>query len=153
MIIVALKLISMTCPHCHENLPADYASPWCPYCGKNLATPTALPGKTVSAGRKFKVRLFVGALLLPPSLTLLSAAVMRFILSPNSDNENISPFIGLVGGVGGGIICGVLLGSLFRHPGLRVIFSFLLSLIMIGLGITLCCFGCTLGGYQLRVGG
>ncbi|HXF09286.1 MAG TPA: hypothetical protein VN625_00785, partial [Desulfuromonadaceae bacterium] len=26
----------MSCPHCHENLPASYDSPWCPYCGKNL---------------------------------------------------------------------------------------------------------------------
>lgn len=140
----------MNCPHCLENLPPDYSSPWCPYCGKNLGAP--IPLKQELPPVKFRWRLFLCALLLPVFLTLISAATMRFLILSRPANEGVSPMIALIAGAIGGVICGVMMG--FQTGGnllLRVVLSILMSAIMIAVCITLCFFGCNFGGYQFRI--
>ena len=103
-------------------------------------------------GHRFKWLAFLCALLLPPLLTLLSAAIMRLTLS-SPRNEGLSPLIAVIGGAIGGIICGILLTfratKNIRH---RVVLSVVLSAVMIVVCVSLCFFGCNIGGYQFRIG-
>lgn len=124
----------MTCPHCHKELPEDQKGKRCPFCGWRA--------------RRFNWLIFLCVLLLPALLTLLSAATMHFTLL-NTADDSISPIIGLVGSVVGGIFCGVTLARAFTQTeGTRVALSILFAPIMIIVCLTLSCFGCALGGYN-----
>jgi hypothetical protein len=128
----------MTCPRCQKELPEDQKGKRCPFCG--------------SSGILFHGFIFLCALLLPPLLTLLSAATLRLKL-PHPVNENVSPVIGLIGGGVGGIVCGVLLACrATKSIPLRLALSIVLSGLMIVVCVMLCLFGCSVGGYRMRFG-
>jgi hypothetical protein len=139
----------MNCPHCNQNLPKGYDPPWCPYCGKNLDKPV-LPEQELPP-IKFKWQWFLCSLLAPPLLTLLSATAMRFLISTDSTNENVTPFVALISGAIGGILCGIMLGLQSRSLPARIFLSILMSAIMIPVCIVLCFFGCSIGGYQFSI--
>jgi hypothetical protein len=68
-------------------------------------------------------------------------------------NEGVSPCIGLIGGAIGGVVCGAMLGIQGgRNLPTRIVLSLFASAIMVFICITLCCFGCGIGGYQMRFG-
>lgn len=128
----------MTCPKCQKELPQVQTGNRCPFCEALKA--------------RFHWLVFLCALLLPPLLTLLSAATMRLTLSKPVD-ENVSPVITFIGGGIGGIVCGLLLA--FRATKFipaRVFLAILLSALMIAVCVTLCLFGCSIGGYQFTIG-
>lgn len=139
----------MNCPHCQKELPANYSANWCSFCGKDLPEPASSEQELPPV--KFKWKLFLCVLLAPPLLTLLSAAAMHFLILPDSTNESLTPFVGLIGGGIGGIICGVLIGLQSRNLAARVFLSIFMAAIMIPVCVTLCIFGCTFGGYDFRI--
>jgi hypothetical protein len=142
----------MNCPHCQKEMPEEPGAVRCPFCGKDLAS---LPEDSVGvpAPVKFKGRLFFAALLLPPFLTLISAAIMRLLISPGQVNEAITPTIGLLGAMAGGVTCGVLLGiKAGGNIPARFILSLFFAAMMIIVCVMLCLFGCGLGGYDMRIG-
>jgi hypothetical protein len=146
----------MNCLHCQKELPADNQSPWCPFCGRDLAL-TPKPGKddqTLAARSRpmFRWKLFLCAFLGPVLLTMVSAAVVHFTAVWDR-NEPVTPWIALISGTVGGIVCGILLGCQSRNPAVRAVLVLLMSCIMIVVCIVLCFFGCTFGGYDLRIGG
>jgi len=143
----------MNCQHCQKELPENYGAVYCPFCGKDLALDN--PGALHELPPvRFNGLLFLSALLLPPLLTLLSAALMRFVFLTKPTNEGISPCVALVGGCIGGVICGVLLGmKAGRNLPAKISLSILFSAIMMIVCVALCFFGCGIGGYQMRIGG
>jgi len=140
----------MNCPHCQKELPENYGARWCPFCGKDLpASATYAVEAPPSASLKpVKINwlIFISALLIPPMLTMLSA------LLTGSRNDPVSPVVGLCGGVAAGIYCGVVLGLRFGETSLgRIVCGVLLSMPMVIVCVMLCFFGCTIGGYQIRL--
>ena len=99
----------MNCPHCQKEMPEDHGAAYCPLCGKDLSSEPADLARTLPPV-KFNSLLFFAALLLPPLLTLLSAAAMRYLVSASPVNEGVSVVVGLLSGVIGGAVCGVLVG-------------------------------------------
>lgn len=131
------ELKPMTCLRCQNELPEDHEGNRCPICGASKI--------------RFRWLVFLCALLLPPLLTLVSAAWMRTL--PNPVNENFSPNIAFIGGGIGGIVCGLLLAfRAAKNIPLRVALSIVLSGLMIVVCVALCLCGCTVGGYQFRIG-
>jgi hypothetical protein len=142
----------MNCPHCQKELPEDYSAMWCPFCAKYL-TPKAEPPPPLPSA-KLNWRIFLCALLGPALLTLISAATMRFLISPGSMNEAVTPYVVFICGPIGGVICGVMLGFQGgRNLPVRIILSLVMVTIMIPVCVVLCFFGCGIGGYQMRIGG
>lgn len=134
----------MNCPHCQKELPENQTSLLCPFCGQGLASQIDFLDKSTPV--KFQWPIFLCALLMPPVLTLLSAALHQ------SPNDNVSPMLGMVAGIIGGIICGVMLGfKSSRNIFVRISLSIVMSAIMVVVCIVLCCFGCTAGGYKLEM--
>ena len=121
----------MTCPQCHKELPEDQKGKRCPFCGL--------------LAMRFNWPLFLCGLLLPPILTLIAAvpAIARM-------TEDVSPMVGVLGSVGGGIICGVAyaFGSTDSVPG-RVILGVFASGVMFVVCLMLCLFGCAIGNLAL----
>jgi hypothetical protein len=134
----------MNCSFCKQILPENHAASICPYCGHNL--PSTNPGPATELPPfKIKWLWFWLALIAPPILTALSAALTR-----RSSNEDLSLAVGLIGGGIGGIVCGVVIGiKLGKTTPARVVLSLIFSGIMAVVSIMLCFFGCTMGGYQL----
>jgi hypothetical protein len=127
----------MTCPRCQKELPNDQKGNRCPFCGSSRIL--------------FHWFIFLCALLLPPILTLLSAATVRHTVS-QPVNENISPPIALISGAIGGIVCGFLLAfRATKDIPLRIVLSIVLSALMIVVCVMLCLFGCSVGGYQFTI--
>jgi uncharacterized membrane protein len=122
----------MICPRCQKEMPDDQKGKRCPFCG--------------SPATRVNWWLFLGALLLPPVLTLLSAVMMRLILSDPMAG-GVSLIVGLVGSVVVGIFCSVtLVRGLTGNKGSRVAGLILFAPIMILVCLTLCLFGCAFGG-------
>ncbi len=133
----------MNCSHCKKALPENCSENICPDCKKSF-----LPQHL-----KFNARLFFSALLLPPLITLISAAFFRYVLVVQANQDNTSFLIALIGGGMGGVICGVTLGrKVGKNLPLQIMLSILFAVIFVVVCIMLCCFGCNLGGYQLRFG-
>lgn len=64
---------------------------------------------------------------------------------------DLAPTIVMIGGSAGGIICGVLLGKRFgKSVETRIVLGLVLSAIMVVVCVTMSCFGCLAGGYQLN---
>jgi ABC-type nitrate/sulfonate/bicarbonate transport system permease component len=137
----------MNCPHCQKEMPENHGAVYCPLCGKDLPAAT-----TGFAGKKMSWRWFMVALLSPPLLTLISAALMRFVFASQETNEEVSALIGFLGGVIGGIVCGVMIGARASQDfAARIMVSIFCVPVMVIVCITLCCFGCGIGGYQFRI--
>ena len=139
----------MICPHCQKILPENYPAEFCPFCEKDLL-PAGLPDAKVESAYlspvKFPAAIFFLILLGPPVLTAVTAWLVHV------PNESYSTTIGFFGGGAAGIACGILIGlRLGRTFSARFGLSLLFSIIMVVVCITLCCFGCNLGGYQLRL--
>ena len=142
----------MNCPNCQKKLPEKYDAAYCPLCGKNLPPNPSEQARELPTV-KFNRLLFFGALLIPPVLTLLSAALMRFVVLVSSTNEGVTPMVAIVGGCIGGAICGAHLGvKAGKNIPARIGFSIVFSAMMIPVCVTLCCVGCGIGGYQMRFG-
>jgi len=137
----------MNCAHCQKEIPENYGGVYCPFCGKDLALANSLrsPGDNSVEPVKLNAKLFLLMFLGPPLLTLLSALLFR------AENGGIPVMIGLIGAILGGITCGVMLAHrLAKTIAGRIFLCFLLASIMVFVSVTLCCFGCNLGGYQMN---
>jgi hypothetical protein len=129
------------------TLPELYSGAYCPFCGKGL--PLTLEPQTNSARLKpvkINWRIFLLFLLVPPILTMITARIVHV------PNESYSVVVGIVGGIAGGIACGIMLGlRIGRTPPTRVFLCILFIGIMTIASISLCCFGCSLGEYNLQL--
>ena len=138
----------MNCPHCQKTLPENYGATYCPFCGMGIPvgeSPLPVNGPSLAPVR-IRWLVFFAVLLAPALLTLLSSFLGR-----GHDNENISPIIAIVGGIGAAIACGVMLGlRIGRTVATRVGLSLLFSCVFAPMSVTLCFFGCMVGGYQLQ---
>jgi len=166
----------MNCPHCHGELPVDYAGAKCPQCGAAFspergvyAASTSEPSpahrfantdptikQPAPAGlepeaqrrppEKFRTIPFFLLLLGPPVLTLLAAAL------GGDSEESASIPIGLLSGGAGGIACGILLGRRIGRTWLtKIMLGLMLVAVMAPVCIFLCFMGCTLGGWKLNI--
>jgi hypothetical protein len=139
----------VNCPHCQKELPEGQGAACCPFCGKE-SLPEPAVGEPLLPSVKFRAQLFFTALLLPPALTMIWAAVVRLVLRDGAVNEGVSPMVGFFGAVAGGLVCGVLLGlKAGRTVPTRIICSMVFAPIFFVVCIVLCWFGCSTGGYQL----
>jgi hypothetical protein len=112
----------MTCPRCHKEVPNDQKGYRCPFCG--------------SSATAFTWPVFLFSLLLPPLVTLLASL----------HNDESSAAFGLIGGIVGGIGCGVMLASRIKRTAIEfLVFGIILSVIMIAVCMMLCFFGCAIG--------
>jgi hypothetical protein len=138
----------MNCANCQNVLPENYGGVSCPFCGKDLPSANALllPANRPLQPIKLNPKLFLLVFLGPPILTLLSASLFR------AENDPIPQLVGLIGGGLGGLTCGIMLALRLSNTfeG-RMIGVIVLGVIMVVVSITLCCFGCDLGGYQFRL--
>lgn len=99
-------------------------------------------GTTAAKASPARLWLFAGVLLAPALLTLATAHY-----------KNTWPFFTFVGSILAGLICGFMLS--FRvcktAPG-KILGGIGLSLVFMIASFIACCFGCSLGGAQLRFG-
>jgi hypothetical protein len=93
---------------------------------------------------RFNKLLFFSALLGPPILSMLSAML--------ADHSDAPVFVGLLGSVLGGLICGMVLG---RHVGKtsagRVGLSFLFVILFVVVSFFMNFFGCAMGGFNMNI--
>jgi hypothetical protein len=135
----------MNCPHCQQALPEKYNASYCPHCGGAVQPTEPAIVETALKPVKIKWWVFLAVLLGPPLLTLLVA-----FLGKGTRDDEISPIIGLVGGGAGGIAFGIMLAlRLGRTATSRVLLGMVFSVVFAVVGITMSCFGCLAGGYQL----
>lgn len=139
----------MTCPQCQKELPGNFEREQCPFCGEGIADIRAPSLQPQPPARRFQFnwQLFLLALLLPPSLTQLSALIFGRVAGLTG--ESVSPIVGLVGAIVGGMGCGVVaaVSLAYSLPG-RILLSILFSVVMIVVCLALCCFGCAVGGFK-----
>lgn len=136
----------MNCPHCQKELPENYDAAYCLYCGRSYSPEGNQTLQTLPPV-KLNAKAFFLLLFIPPILTLISAWIAHV------QNEPYSKIIGFFGGGAAGITCGIMLGlrigkTLPARIGLAVFFSAVMAIVC----VALCCFGCNLGGYQMRFG-
>jgi hypothetical protein len=152
-IVAAKRVNPNVCPHCQKEIPDNFQGRFCPQCGatrpetiapKTSTHTTAVVEQTL---KPFKINwwIFFAILLAPPLLTLLVAF---------STNEHAGadapPFVAMVGGVLSGIVCGVMLAlRLGKTTDTRVLLGILFCVVLGVVCVTLSCFGCLAGGYQL----
>jgi len=104
------------------------------------ATPPTRPPARLNAA-VFSLLVFI-----PPVLTLLSA---RLAPAPNGE---FPVMIGFIGGGVAGIACGIMLGfRIGKNPPARLALSVAFAAVMVVVCVSLCCFGCTIGGYQISL--
>lgn len=152
---------SNSCSNCSKEYPANYEARYCPYCG--AARPETLtPANSQSAANspsasqkgmvdpiKINWWIIFGALFAPPLLTLLVAYLGRGV----ERGDPFSPGIGFFGGALGGIAFGVMLAlRICRTTVNRWLLGILFAVIFAIVCITLSCFGCLAGGFNLRFG-
>jgi len=139
----------MNCPHCNQELSANFPGPSCPFCGADLSIPKAnQPALDANGLAPVKVSwlIFFTVFLLPVVLTTLSAATKL------GQGQDLPVGIGLFGGGVAGFACGVMLALRSgRTIGVRVLLSVLLGGALAVACITACCIGCGVGGYQLNL--
>lgn len=129
----------MTCPHCHENLPADYDSPWCPYCGKNLEQLPKTVAESFVAPSQSSWLLFWVVLLMP---AMIDFSLMTFI-SNSMNMLGIAVLVTVIGSVVCGIICGSILAHRKAANGLqRALLAIICSAGLIVVSFCLCFLGC-----------
>lgn len=139
----------MNCPHCQKELLENHSGNYCEFCGKDFEPGISSMGQSDSTPLtpvKFRPEIFFLVLLAPPLLTALTAWLIH------TPNQSTSVAIGFFGGGAAGIACGIMIGlRLGKTLSRRCGFCLLFSIVMVVVSITLCCFGCGLGGYQLRL--
>jgi hypothetical protein len=136
----------MNCQHCQKTLPEKYGATYCPYCGGDVQPEESDVTEPSLAPIKISWWITFGALLAPPLLTLITAFLLH-----GHGNEELSAVISMMGGTAGGIAFGIILAlRLGRSVGTRIGLGILFSTIFAVVCITLSCFGCLIGGYQLR---
>lgn len=137
----------MVCPHCQQALPENYTASYCPHCGGAVPPPVSTYVEKRLEPVKISWFIIFGALLAPPLLTLLTALLCR-----GRSNEGVSPTVGLLGGGAGGIAFGIMLAlRLGKTTSARVGMAIVFSVIFMVVCIMLSCFGCLVGGYQMRL--
>lgn len=125
------------CPSCGRELICDGLSgDWsCPQCGM---VPPPLP-----PARRVNWFVVLGVLLAPALISLLGAKI---------DSDGLAVGGTFVGALVSGITNGVLLGlGLGKTTGLRVLLGIVFTVVFGILSLTLACFGCALGGFNLNV--
>jgi hypothetical protein len=135
----------MNCPHCQKPLPENYSAGFCPHCGGAIQPES--PGVDTLDLPPVKIRwpIFFGVLLAPVLIT----ALIAFLGKPN---EQVSPITGFFGGAAAGIACGIMLAlRIGKTVGARIVHGIVLSVVFAVVCITLSCFGCMVGGYNLRL--
>jgi hypothetical protein len=137
----------MKCTNCQKDLPENYGGVRCPLCGTDLPSAAAgLPDDNSVEPRRLNAKLFLLAFVGPPLLTLLSAWLFR------TKNGGVPVMFGLIGGILGGITSGVMIGmQTAKSLAGRIFLTFIFGAIMVVAIITLCFFGCALGGYQFNL--
>ena len=150
----------MVCPNCHKEYSENQNGRYCPNCGiaraetvtpANVQTTSTLPLRSREgdvAPVKINWMIIFGALLVPPLLTLLTA-----FLTKGQAHDQISPSIGFFGGGLGGIACGIMLAlRVSKTVATRWLLGIAFAVIFAIVGVTLGCFGCLAGGYDVRFG-
>jgi hypothetical protein len=143
------------CPHCQKEIPDNFNGRYCPHCG--AARPETIAPKTSTPTipvveltlKPFKINwwIFFAIFLAPPLLTLLAALLTR-----EHAGGDTPPFVAVVGGVSSGIVCGVMLAlRVGKTTETRVLLGILFCVVLAVVCVTLSCFGCLAGGYQLML--
>jgi hypothetical protein len=125
----------MNCPHCQEELPADYPAGWCPFCGKDLfVAGTDLPA--------FESRWVSW----PKFFIILFAPAIGCFLALTIDIGGLAVLLGLFGSLVSGLICARMIMENVNLMGFkRGLAHFGLAMLLCATAWFLCFLGCTSG--------
>ena len=105
----------MNCPHCQQEIPANYSVEWCPWCGKDLVVQESESSKPPVWPVRTNWFVFFAVFLAPPVLTMIAVTV---------GNGELILVTALYGSPMAGLVCGLLVARrLFPTTGLRVLFT------------------------------